>query len=213
MAKKENETGYVYLIHNPRQPNDYKIGMTNDLEERLRTFNSETSCAVPFIVIAYIKTAKYKKVERVLHKIYADARINPKREFFEFEGDDALETVKEMMKDIAELSDGDYQELLTVTRDEEERTTPFSLAKCDIPIGEEIQFINPNDTEVYLFKVHDLKNRGHLENEEGDIMTVSEAVRSILHNRVWSARADMWHYEGRTLKEIFEEKLKNSAKS
>lgn len=90
----EKQPGFVYIFTNDSFRDDWvKIGKTTNLKERLKTlFN--TSLPLPFKIYATIQTAKYEKVERIIHKQIdrlTDLRINQNREFFNVHPAQALD--------------------------------------------------------------------------------------------------------------------------
>ncbi len=96
--------GYVYILTNPCfKENWVKIGQTDNLERRIMELSQATGIPLPFEMYAVLKTTKYKQAETMIHrlvgKLAPDKRINPKREFFNIEPEDAVS----IMKDIAEL--------------------------------------------------------------------------------------------------------------
>ena len=98
--------GYVYVLTNPCfKQNWVKIGMTDNLERRVLELSQATGVPLPFEKYAVLKTSKYKEAEIMIHRLIGrlapDKRINPKKEFFNIEPEDAVS----IMKDIAKLLD------------------------------------------------------------------------------------------------------------
>lgn len=98
--------GYVYVLTNPCfKDNWVKIGKTNDLDRRIFELSQATGVPLSFEKYAVLKTIKYDKAETMIHrligKLAPDKRINPKREFFNIEPEDAVS----ILKDVAELLD------------------------------------------------------------------------------------------------------------
>ena len=102
MANKE--PGYVYILTNPSFREDWvKIGMTQNMEERLKTLDN-TSVPLPFKKYATLKTIKYQAAEKLVHHYierFTDLRIRDNREFFNVRPEDALKIFRE----VAELLD------------------------------------------------------------------------------------------------------------
>ena len=42
MNKNRNKEGYIYIISNTNFPNYYKIGVTEDIKSRLRTYQTSS---------------------------------------------------------------------------------------------------------------------------------------------------------------------------
>lgn len=102
MATKE--PGYVYILTNPSFREDWvKIGMTQNMEERLKTLDT-TSLPLPFKKYATLQTSKYEKAEKHVHhfiETFTNLRIRDKREFFNVKPEQALKIFCE----VAELLD------------------------------------------------------------------------------------------------------------
>jgi len=69
-ADKDKKYRYVYLMKS--ENNKYKIGITNNLEERLRTIRKFVPYEVS--VVHYFYTSFAYRVERSLHEKYASVR-------------------------------------------------------------------------------------------------------------------------------------------
>lgn len=96
--------GYVYILTNPSFREDWvKIGMTQNMEERLKTLDT-TALPLPFKKYATMKTVKYKAAEKHVHHYierFTDLRIRDNREFFNVTPEEALSIFYE----VAELLD------------------------------------------------------------------------------------------------------------
>ncbi len=101
MANKE--PGYVYILTNPSFREDWvKIGKSSrPVDVRSKELDN-TAVPLPFEIYATLKTAKYDKVEKQIHKQIdrlTDLRIRQNREFFNIAPSVALD----IMRDIADL--------------------------------------------------------------------------------------------------------------
>ena len=101
MANKE--PGYVYILTNPSFREDWvKIGKSSrPVDVRSKELDN-TAVPLPFEIYATLKTSKYDKVEKQIHKQIdrlTDLRIRQNREFFNIAPPVALD----IMRDIADL--------------------------------------------------------------------------------------------------------------
>lgn len=102
----KNETdGYVYILTNPSFREDWvKIGKSaRPVDVRSKELDN-TAVPLPFEIYATLKTTKYAKVEKQIHKQIdrlTDLRIRQNREFFNIAPSVALD----IMRDIADLLD------------------------------------------------------------------------------------------------------------
>lgn len=76
-------TQIVYVLTNEAMPGIVKIGLTTDsVESRLSSLNSHSGEPLPFECFFAAEVDSCTRIERILHQLFSDARINPKREFF-----------------------------------------------------------------------------------------------------------------------------------
>jgi CRISPR/Cas system CMR-associated protein Cmr3 (group 5 of RAMP superfamily) len=99
----ENNQGYVYILTHPSFREDWvKIGKSSrPVDVRSKELDN-TAVPLPFEIYATLKTAKYDKVEKQIHKQIdrlTDLRIRQNREFFNIAPSVALD----IMRDIADL--------------------------------------------------------------------------------------------------------------
>ncbi len=99
----ENNQGYVYILTNPSFREDWvKIGKSSRPVDIRSKELDNTAVPLPFEIYATLKTAKYDKVEKQIHKQIdrlTDLRIRQNREFFNIAPSVALD----IMRDIADL--------------------------------------------------------------------------------------------------------------
>lgn len=97
------EPGYVYILTNPSFREDWvKIGKSSrPVDVRSKELDN-TAVPLPFEIYATLRTTKYDKVEKQIHKQIdrlTDLRIRQNREFFNIAPSVALD----IMRDIADL--------------------------------------------------------------------------------------------------------------
>lgn len=132
----ENETGYVYILTNPSFREDWvKIGKSSrPVDVRSKELDN-TVVPLPFEIYATLKTTKYAKVERQIHKQIdrlTDLRIRQNREFFNIAPSVALD----IMRDIADLLDDaelyvyvDGKPVVSKSKDEDKKIEAESKEK------------------------------------------------------------------------------------
>jgi hypothetical protein len=76
-----NSTQIVYVLTNPAMPGLVKIGKTSNLSRRLKSLD-KTGVPLPFDCYFSARVADMHTAEKILHKLFGDDRINPRREFF-----------------------------------------------------------------------------------------------------------------------------------
>ncbi len=101
MSYKTAIQGWIYCFMNYRDRTNVKIGMTLDIDERLRAANGSFQIDGFYIVIAKWVNNPYVR-EHTIHRLLRNKRVNPKREFFEVTHPDSLQDIL----DIFSLIDG-----------------------------------------------------------------------------------------------------------
>src|SRR5205807_8586840 len=73
----------VYVLTNEAMPGLIKIGLTTDsVEARLTQLSSHTGVPLPLECYFAAEVDDSARIERILHQLFAEFRINPRREFF-----------------------------------------------------------------------------------------------------------------------------------
>ncbi|MDZ7855607.1 GIY-YIG nuclease family protein [Sphaerotilus sp.] len=73
----------IYLLTNEAMPGLVKIGRTGDtVEARMASLSAASGVPLPFECYFAAEVKDCVKLEKILHQLFADARLNPKREFF-----------------------------------------------------------------------------------------------------------------------------------
>lgn len=74
----------VYILINEAMPGYIKIGVTVNLEERIRQLDN-TSTPLPFECYYAARVKNGKEAEKLIHDAFLDRRVRPNREFFEID--------------------------------------------------------------------------------------------------------------------------------
>ncbi len=73
----------IYVLTNEAMPGLIKIGLTADsVEARLTNLSSPTGVPLAFECYFAAEVTEGARIEKTLHQLFAEFRINPKREFF-----------------------------------------------------------------------------------------------------------------------------------
>ena len=86
----------VYILTNQSMPETVKIGITDNLERRIKELDN-TSVALPFECYYAVEVKDASKIEKKIHEGLDDKRIRQNREFFN--------TSPEMAKSILEIAE------------------------------------------------------------------------------------------------------------
>ncbi len=157
---EKTETGYVYILTNPSFREDWvKTGKSSrPVDVRSKELDN-TAVPLPFEIYATLKTTKYSKVERQIHKQIdrlTDLRIRQNREFFNIAPSVALD----IMRDMADLLDDaelcvymDGKPVVSKSKDEDKKIEtenkerqrkvpkpPFKFHMIGLSIGDTVVF-------------------------------------------------------------------------
>ena len=82
MGEKRQKSGYIYVISNVNFPNYYKIGVTEDIKSRLRTYQTSSPLR-NYKIEYYIEHPDCYNAEKEIHKQMRHFATNIKNEWFE----------------------------------------------------------------------------------------------------------------------------------
>lgn len=164
--------GVIYILTNPFFPEYVKIGYADNIEERLKQLNRSECIPFAFRVYATYEVSSRLsdlKIHSIIDKLNPNLRsvesFNGKqriREFYAMSLEDAysiLEAIAEIhgctdklkiigMSEDERIAEQTAQEIDT---ENTERAANFSFNKCQIPIGEKIEYCNnPNITAIVV---------------------------------------------------------------
>ena len=138
--------GYVYIFTNPSMPDHIKIGYTTDIKRRLNDLDT-TGIPMPFEPYFTVKTAKYRTLERVIHRELdklTDTRARTNREFFKIDPELARDLLLNISKLIDDAEIDDYGNIAKEDGINADGTvkpmsskTTFSM--LGIPVGAELE--------------------------------------------------------------------------
>jgi hypothetical protein len=197
----------VYVLTNEAMPGLIKIGLTSDsVEARLTTLSSHTGVPLAFecYFAAEVKdgAAEVKdgaRIEKTLHQLFGEFRINPKREFFRLDPE----------KIVLAISIGEFKEVTPggaqVEPEEQEalekvkaRRPKIRLDAIGIKPGDVLSF--SRDESIRATVAAD----GKLE-YDGETLSPSAAALKALHKLGYMTPAasgsEYWMFEGELLDE------------
>ena len=212
--------GFIYILTNPSFPQYVKIGYATDVKQRLDELNRST--AVPFAFRVYAtyevdSALSDKKLHSILDKLNPDLRSREEvdgkrriREFYAMTPEDAyaiLEAIAEIngykhrLKKWKATANEQRDEALAqeINEQHQERTTPFTFAKCGIAVGEQIEFCcRGNDYSGAMCTVVDDK---HVE-YDGEQWSMTALAKHFLGVKWAMAGPKYFKYKGEWLNSI-----------
>ena len=209
----------IYAFTNPAMPGLVKIGKVEEvgrIQQRLAElyrgeYKGATGVPVPFQCEFVVQFDDEEDWERIFHRLFAKARINPKREFFELAVEDLIPVLRKCGQDVTPSLDTPDESISQDEVDSGERLRakrrpPMHLPDLNIQDG--AQLVWTRDSEQKCRVVNAREQLVQLLGEEME-MTLKEATIGLLGNPPWRDRARpalYWEYEGELLARIYDEK-------
>lgn len=201
--EQETTPGIVYVLSNPAMPGLVKIGKTarGDVNARLNELYS-TGVPVPFECEFAGRVEDESKVEKAFHLAFGPYRLNPKREFFQIEPEQAI-TLLELMiiEDVtpqlrAEADNVDVESKSASTKLKSQRPRQ-NFVEMGLNIGDKLSFA-PFDAVCEI----ESDSRVIYDNES---FSLTALTKKLLDTDKPLRPAPYWSHQGRKLSEIYDE--------
>lgn len=197
--------GIIYILTNPIMPGIIKIGKTTQEDVKLRMAQLySTGVPVPFECEYAAKVNNIDEVERALHTAFGPDRVNPKREFFEIEANQAITIIKLLeIENVSPLVEQEAEIIDEVELDAgrvfAQKRPKMNFIEMGIPIGAELVFNNNGEIAIvvseksvrYRDEETSLTNATRLALGEGYAYNV--------------APGPYWRFNGKKLRDIYDE--------
>jgi len=192
----------VYVLTNPAMPGLVKIGRTNHEDANIRIGELySTGVPVPFKLEFACKVPNAKEVEKAMHLAFAPNRVNPRREFFQIEPDQAIAILR-----LLHVEDATP----------EIEAQPNPVDPQSIAAGEQLKARRPNlnfdemgiAPGTALRSVHTDATAIVQSNKKvcygGEVMSLTAATRMDQGLAYNVAPGPHWTYNGKLLRDIYE---------
>lgn len=203
----DNSSQIVYVLTNPAMPGLVKIGKTTQLEveDRMKQLYG-TGVPVPFDCAFACQVKDANEVEKTLHFAFGNARINPNREFFRIESERVVAVLKLLkIDDItvqfeakleADMNAADKQSAENLKNSKRPR---MNFHELGIPNG---SVLVSKDGQMQATVVEEKKV-----DLNGTICSLTAATRKLLElpDDYPLQPSPYWTFNGKTIKEIYEE--------
>lgn len=193
----------VYVLSNPAMPNLVKIGRTYDADTNSRIAQLYTTgVPVPFKLEFACKVLNAAEVEQALHIAFAPNRINPRREFFRIEPEQAIAILRllhtqDATDEVKAQPTGLDEESLVAADQLRKRRPNLNFEEMGIPIGSQLKSTH-NDAVVTVV--------GPRKVRFGDEVTsLTAATRQLLQLDYSVQPGPHWTYNGKTIHDIYED--------
>ena len=193
----------VYILTNQSMPDTIKIGITDNLERRVRELDN-TSVALPFECYYAVEVKDASKIEKKIHEGLDDKRIRQSREFFNASPEQAKSILE-----IAEVMGGKNvtpkNDIVETPQDKEalDRSRKvrkrFNFAMINIPPKTILEFAKDKTITCEVFDETQIKFRDK-------ITSLSDAAFIILTEMGYDWTAVQgprwWLYNGKSLSDL-----------
>lgn len=184
----------VYILTNEAMPDYVKVGITDNLEQRIKDLY-KTSVPLPFVCFYACLVENGKEVETWLFDIFADRRVSKEREFFKVGPERIVAALRS--KAIEDVTPRPYteseadKEALEEARSRRDR---FDFSKVKIPLNSELTFSRNENEKARVV------DDNHIE-YKGEVTSLSSSAKKILGYDYAVAGTLYWMYEDETLDE------------
>lgn len=195
--------GIVYVLTNPAMPGMVKIGKTGrGVEARLNDLYT-TGVPLPFECAYAAKVEDMDKVEKAFHNAFGPYRVNPRREFFDIEPEQAIGLLDLMkLEDMtpamqAEAERVDVEAKASAEKIKRSRRPTLNFLEMGIPEGSRLDFINADYFCTVL--------NGRQVQYEDVAWALSYLTNKLLNHEGPIRGTAYWTYQGKTLTDIYDE--------
>ena len=196
--------GIVYVLTNPAMPGMVKIGKTSRaMDARLNELYS-TGVPLPFECAYAARVPDEGKVERAFHQAFGPYRVNPKREFFTIEPEQAIALLRLM--EIEDVTPSIRQEADSVDVDaksaserlKKSRRPVMNYLDMVLPVGACLLYQDGTTTCTVVDGRH-----VNFNSKDRFLSAITAELMGIPGQPIHGGR--YWSYEGRNLLELYEE--------
>lgn len=190
----------IYILTNESMPGLAKIGLTTDsVESRITQLSTHSGVPLPFECYFAAEVKDCSKLEKTLHQLFSENRVNPKREFFKIDPE----------KVVLAISIGEFKEITPgATEIDKEEQEALEKAKARRPrlkleaLG--IKAGNILTCSRDVSKTATVVDGGKV-NFQGEILSLAAAALKALHSLGYSTPSVSgslyWMFDGELLDE------------
>lgn len=203
-----SEYSIVYVLANPAMPGLVKIGRTSSDDTALRLSQLYTTgVPVPFELKFACRVQNPEEVELALHTAFGPQRINPRREFFRIDPEQAIAILRllhtqDATAEVAAQTTGIDEESLAAAEVLRSRRPNLDFVEMGIPIGGSLEC--PATGAVVMIVGPRKVRLGDAE------MSLTAATRQVLQLEYSVQPSPHWKYNGRLLRDLYEETYADS---
>lgn len=201
--EQSTNNGIVYVLTNPAMPGIVKIGKTTrgSVDARLNELYS-TGVPVPFECAFAGRVADESKIEKAFHLAFGPYRLNPKREFFQIEPEQAIALLELMISEDVTPSLQEKANKVGVEAkagaEKLKKSRPIqNFIEMGIPEGSVLQFSQSDKTCTIV--------NGRRVSFEGEKTSLTALTKKLLETERPLRPAPYWLFNGKKLDDIYNE--------
>lgn len=165
----------VYILINEGMPGLCKIGYTtrNDVKERAKELYT-TGVPYPFQIYYACQVQNCKNIEKTLHKLFDEFRVNHNREFFKIDPEKVILALQLANPVDVTPKENEYltkEEIKEIQNIDKKRLSSFTFEQADIPIGSILNFCRDTDITCTVCSDNTVMF-------DGQIISLTEAARN-----------------------------------
>ena len=197
----------VYILTNESMPDTIKVGITENLDRRIRELDN-TSTPLPFECYYAVEVENASAIEKKIHEGLDDKRVRQNREFFNAtpEQAKAILEIAEVMggknvtpkEDIVETPQ-DKQALDTARK----KRSKFNFGMVNIEPGAILEFVKDKTITCEVIDDSKIKFRG-------EVTSLSASANIVLHEMGYDWEQahgpKFWMHQGKSLRDLRFEK-------
>ena len=197
----------VYILTNQSMPDTIKVGITDNLDRRVRELDN-TSTPLPFECYYAVEVENASAIEKKIHEGLDDKRVRQNREFFNAtpEQAKAILEIAEVMggknvtpsEDIVETPQ-DKQALDTARK----KRSKFNFGMVNIEPGTILEFVKDKTITCEVIDDSKIKFRG-------EVTSLSASANTVLHEMGYDWEQAhgprFWMHQGKSLRDLRFEK-------
>ena len=195
--------GSVYVLTNPAMPNMVKIGKTTrDVELRLADLYS-TGVPLPFECEYAAKVKDVDKTEKAFHTAFEPSRVNPKREFFNINPEQAiavlsLMAIEDVTPSVQEKAKTiDIEATASAEKFKKKRRPTINYFEMGLKEGDILKFGRNEESCTVL--------NGRKVSYKGEPWFLSNLTNKLLDRTGPMDGSPYWYFNGKNLKDLYNE--------
>jgi hypothetical protein len=197
----------VYILTNESMPDTIKVGITGNLDRRIRELDT-TGTPLPFECYYAVEVENAAAIEKKIHEGLDDKRIRQNREFF-----NATPEQAKAILEIAELMGGKNvtpnEDIVETPQDKQaldtarKKRSKFNFGMVNIELGTILEFVKDKTITCEVIDDSKIKFRG-------EVTSLSASAVTVLHEMGYdwdkAHGPKFWMYQGKSLRDLRYEK-------